>query len=147
MEKNELFKILYDKDTKENYKKFLQILENADVSNELYDYYDDIECMLTNEKSYIRVRGFMLICNLCKWDLLNKICANIDNILRILDDEKPIVVRMALSKIHLLINKEELKEKIIRKLKNIDCNKYKDSMSPLIKKDIEKILEEIKKNA
>ena len=49
--------------------------------------------MLFNDKFYIKMRGFRIICKLSKWDKDNKINDNIDNLLQILDDEKATIVR------------------------------------------------------
>ena len=100
--------------------------------------------MLNNSKTFIRVRGFRLICYLAKWDIENKINKNIDVILNELEDEKGTSVRQCLGKINLiLMYKIELSEKIERKLKSLDITKYKESMRNLIKKDIDSILESL----
>lgn len=100
--------------------------------------------MLNNDKTFIRVRGFRLICSLAKWDTDNKINKNIDKILNELDDEKGTSVRQCLQKINLiLMYKPELEEKIENKIRTIDLSKYKDSMQSLIKKDIDYIIEHL----
>ena len=100
--------------------------------------------MLNNDKTFIRVRGFRLICSLAKWDTDNKINKNIDKILNELDDEKETSVRQCLQKINLiLMYKPELEEKIENKIRTIDLSKYKDSMQSLIKKDIDYIIEHL----
>ena len=52
--------------------------------------------MLKNEKSFVRVRAFRLICALAKWDIENKIEDNIDLILNELDDDTSTSVRQCL---------------------------------------------------
>ena len=67
-----------------------------------------------------------------------------DEVKNMLYDEKPTIVRLCLSALNnLLLYKIDLSDKVESKLKNIDLSKYKDSMSPLIKKDIDYILEHI----
>ena len=100
--------------------------------------------MLNNEKTFIRVRGFRLICCLAKWDNENKINKNIDVILNELEDEKGTSVRQCLEKLNLiLMYKVELTEVIEDKIRNLDVTKYKESMRGLIKKDIDYILEHL----
>ena len=65
-------------------------------SNEIYNYFDELLGMLKNEKSFVRVRAFRLICALAKWDIENKIEDNIDLILNELDDDTSTSVRQCL---------------------------------------------------
>jgi len=98
--------------------------------------------MLNDERTFIRVRGFRLICCLAKWDTENKINDNIDIILKELEDEKGTSVRQCLEKLNqILIYKNELTNIIASKLRNLELSKYKESMQSLIKKDLEHILE------
>lgn len=136
-----MFKILYDKDKVDVYQRVLQIEEYAHNSNDLYAYFDYFLSMLLDDRSYVRVRGFKLICILSKHDKNNKINENIKLILNLLNDDKPIVVRQCLNAlIELINNKPELVSIIKEQLNKLDYMKYKDSMSPLVKKDIDHIL-------
>ena len=90
------------------------------------------------------MRGFRIICKLSKWDNDNKINNIIDILLQVLDDEKPTIVRQCLSSLNnLLLYKIDLSEKVENKLKKLDLSKYKDSMKPLIQKDIDCILNQL----
>lgn len=138
---NELIKELYDKDDKAAYKKLQELELEISESNKLYKFFDEILEMLDDDKSFVRVRGFRLICALAKWDEENLIEKNIDKILDELDDEKATAVRQCLDKLSLIIMyKPKLEEKIEKKLKGLDLSKYKETMKPLIEKDIEKIM-------
>ena len=85
---NDKIKMLYDKDDKVAYKKLLELESEVVESNELYNYFDDLILMLNNERTFVRVRAFRLICALAKWDNENKIENNFDLILKELDDLK-----------------------------------------------------------
>ena len=144
MNKEEIFNIFYGKETWDIWRKFQEIESSIDESKLLYKYFDDIKKMLFSEKSYIKMRGFRIICKLSKWDKDNKINNIIDSFLQILDDEKPTIVRQCLSSLNnLLLYKTDLSEKVKNKLKNMDLSKYKDSMKPLIQKDINCILNQL----
>ena len=135
---------LYNKDDNISYNTLLELELITSQSNELYEYFDELLNMLNNEKSFVRVRGFRLICALAKWDVDNKINNNIEIILEELDDEKGTAIRQCLDKIKLiLIYKPELSEKVETKLKQLDLSKYKESMQALIKRDIDLILKNI----
>ena len=132
---------LYNKDNKETYTLLLELETLSCESSELYKYFDDFLKMLDNERSFVRVRGFRMICSLAKWDKDNKINSNIDLILSELDDSISTSVRQCLNKINLiLLYKIELSDKIETKLKSLDLSIYKESMQSLIKKDIDNIL-------
>ena len=140
----EKIKMLYDKDDKAAYKKLLELESEVVESNELYNYFNDLLNMLKNEKSFVRVRAFRLICALAKWDNENKIENNFDLILKELDDNTSTSVRQCLGKLNLiLIYKPNLSGKVENKLKQLDLTKYKESMQSLIKKDIDSILKNI----
>ena len=144
MSKEEIFNIFYGKETWDIWRKFQKIESSIDESKMLYEYFDDIKKMLLDEKSYIKMRGFRIICKLSKWDNDNKINNIIDILLQVLDDEKPTIVRLCLSSLNnLLLYKIDLSEKVENKLKNMDLSKYKDSMKPLIQKDIDCILNQL----
>lgn len=144
MNKEEIFNIFYGKEKLDVWKKFQEIENSIEESELLYEYFDEVKNMLYDEKSYIKMCGFRIICKLSKWDKDNKINDIIDVLLQVLDDEKPTIVRLCLSALNnLLLYKIDLSDKVESKLKNIDLSKYKDSMSPLIKKDIDYILEHI----
>ena len=133
---------LYNKDNNSAYKTLLDLEVITIESNELYSYFDLLLKMLNDERTFIRVRGFRLICCLAKWDTENKINDNIDIILKELEDEKGTSVRQCLEKLNqILIYKNELTNIIASKLRNLELSKYKESMQSLIKKDLENILE------
>jgi len=140
----ELINDLYSTDNNKAYKALLELETITTESNGLYKYFDELLTMLNSEKTFIRVRGFRLICSLAKYDKENKINGNIDNILKELDDDKGTSVRDCLRKLNLiLMYKIELTEIIEKKLNNIDLSIHKENMQPLIKKDIENILNNI----
>ncbi len=140
----ERIKNLYNEDNNIAYKTLLELETITTESNELYDYFNEFLEMLNNNKTFIRVRGFRLICCLAKWDNENKINNNINIILKELEDEKGTSVRQCLEKLKLiLMYKVDLTDIIENKVRNLDLSKYKESMQSLIKKDIDYILEHL----
>ena len=140
-ELNNMIKKLEDKDDKVAYNNLLELEKIAEKSDAIYEYFDIFLEMLDNEKSFIKVRGFRLICKNAKWDKYNKIDDSIDKILQELNDEKPTSVRQCLKAIEeIIMYKPNLKYTIKEKLLKINYLNYKDSMQSLIFKDVEKIL-------
>lgn len=123
------------------YQALLAIETASAETNEFYPYLDDFEALLTSDKSYIKVRGFRLLCKQAKWDKENKLDSKMSHMLTILDSEKPIVIRQCLEALHdLLLYKTNLSEQVELKLKSIDITKFNDAMRPLVEKDIANIL-------
>lgn len=107
-------------------------------------YFETFLEMLDDSNTYIRIRGFRLLCHLAAWDKEDKINKNIAKILSALDDEKGTAVRQCLAHINqILLYKDELHEEVECKLKQMDLSKYKDTLRPLIQKDIDTILKGI----
>ena len=131
---------LQNKKDTEAHQLLLQLEKQSAESYTLYEYFDDFINLLKNKSPFVKTRGFRLACVQAQWDVENKIEKNLEVILLILDDEKPTAVRQCLTSLHtVILYKTELGETIIAKLDAMDLSKYKDSMSPLIKKDMEEI--------
>lgn len=119
-------------------------------SNEKDEYLEIVPALvnlLKDENSYLRTRAFILICAQAKWLDKNQIGKLLDEMLPLIYDSKPTVVRQCLSAIqNIVINIPTTSNKIEKAIKKIDLSIYKDSMSPLIQKDIDELLKLIKKN-
>lgn len=63
---------LYNEDNNIAYKTLLELEIITTESNVLYGYFKSLLEMLNSEKTFIRVRGFRLICCLAKWDVEKK---------------------------------------------------------------------------
>ena len=138
LELDNMIRKLEDKDDKVAYSNLLELEKFTEQSDAIYEYFDIFLEMLDNEKSFIRVRGFRLICKNAKWDKYNKIDNSIDKILQELNDEKPTSVRQCLKAIEeIIMYKPNLKYTIKEKLLKINYLNYKDSMPSLIFKDVE----------
>ena len=88
--------------------------------------------------SYVRTRAFVLICNQARWADSGQIKAVLDKMLPLLNDPKPTVVRQCLGALHeVVLFRPELSDEIETALAEMDLSKYKDSMLPLILKDVE----------
>lgn len=100
--------------------------------------------MLGSDSAYVRVRGFRLICAQAKWDSGNLLDRHLNRILQALEDDKPTNLRQYLSVLpKLLAAKPELREPVREKLISLDPTRYRDTMAPLIAKDIRAVLDEL----
>lgn len=135
---------LKNKDHKAAYDLMRKLQEKSAQSNEMYTYFNDFIKLITHESSYVRTRGVTLACAQARWDVENKLDEDIDTILTLLHDKKPITVRKCLEALHeVALYKLELNETIESALNQMDLSIYKDSMAPLIKKDMEELRKRI----
>ena len=131
---------LQNKKDTEAHQLLLQLEAQSADSDELYGYFEEFLELMKSKSSFVRTRGFRLACAQAKWDVDEKIEKNLDRLLSMLDDQKPTAVRQCLAALHIVVlYKPNLAERIGKKLDTIDLSKYKESMRPLIQKDIEEL--------
>ncbi|HIX71086.1 MAG TPA: hypothetical protein IAA27_10200 [Candidatus Enterococcus stercoravium] len=94
--------------------------------------------MVTSKRSFVRVRGFRLLCQQAKWDQEGELDCLLPVALVILADSKPTVLRQALAALHEVVKaKPQLRQLIVQQTAAIDCSKFnQETMAPLIEKDI-----------
>lgn len=141
---NERIAGLYEKDTRIAYANLQQLEAISEQENVLYPYLGEFIAMLKIGHYVIRVRGFRLLCMQAKWDEAGLIDQAADDILAAVDDEKPTAVRQALQYLHHMVPyKKGLHGKIRNTALSIDLSRFKDTMAPLIMKDIDSLLQAI----
>lgn len=101
--------------------------------------------MVTSKRSFVRVRGFRLLCQQAKWDQEGELDCLLPVALAILADSKPTVLRQALAALHEVVKvKPQLRQLIVQQTAAIDCSKFnQETMAPLIEKDIAELQQEI----
>lgn len=132
---------LRDKDEKAAYEFAKTISIESAVNDKYVSLIPALTEMLTDKNSYIRTRAFMLICSQARWADEGQIESVFSQMEPLLYDSKPTVVRQCLGALQeVALYRTEMTECICEAVGKIDLCKYKDSMSPLIKKDIEALL-------
>ena len=145
MELDILMSILTAKDTKQGYGAFLELERLSEETDDLYPYTERFADMVSDRAWAVRCRGFRLFCKQARWDDAGIIDRNLDRALVILEDKKPTAVRQALAALlDVTPYKRELWPAIRQRVEAIDLMHYKDSMAPLIEKDVQKLLDAIK---
>ena len=138
---NEIILKLRDKDDKAAYEYSKLLGAESAQSDKYLPMIPQFADMLEDKSSYVRVRGFILICNQARWAKDGQIADVFDRMRVLLYDSKPTVVRQCLLALHeVVLYRSEMAEMIIDAVNHIDVSKYKDSMSPLIKKDIDELM-------
>ena len=142
MELDILLSMLTAKDTKQGYGAFLELERLSEESDDLYPYTERFADMVSDRAWAVRCRGFRLFCKQARWDGDGVIDRHLDRALSILEDEKPTAVRQALAALlDVVPYKRALWPTIRKRLESMDLTRYKDSMAPLIQKDIQRLLD------
>lgn len=139
-----LIDALRDKNAKIGCAAMDSLIEKCRDSDVVYPYFDYFLELSEDENSYIRTRGLLLVAANAKWDVDNKIDESIDGLLKHVMDAKPITSRQFIKVLPEIARyKPDLAEDIKTALRSADTEIYKDSMQPLVYKDIQKALRQI----
>ena len=114
-----------------------KIISESQETDEWYEYFDDFASLLNYPKSLVRNRVLYILAANAQCDKENRFDLIISDFLVHITDEKPITARQyikALAQVGLA--KPQYISTILSCLRNADLSKYKDSMRPLIEKDI-----------
>ena len=138
MNKKQVLEKLIDKDDKKAYEYAKKIMIESTKTNKYLDMVPDFASMLKDKSSFIRTRFFILICNQARWANDGQIEDVFKQMEPLLYDSKPTVVRQCLNALHeVVLFRPEMSDLVNEAIQEINLTKYKDSMSQLIKKDIE----------
>ena len=114
-----------------------RIISESQDTDKWYEYFDDFASLLNHPKSLVRNRVLYILAANAQWDYENRFDVILSEYLSHITDEKPITARQC---IKALVQVGKAKPQyipiIINHLHSADLSKYKDSMRPLIEKDI-----------
>ena len=137
-----LLSALTAKDTKCAYGTLMELERLSDESDCLYPYTERFADMTEDRAYAVRCRGFRLFCRQARWDDGGVIDRCLDRALAILEDEKPTAVRQALAALLELVPYKRALWPVIRaRVEAMDLNRYRETMAPLIEKDIRRLLD------
>lgn len=121
-----------------------RIISESQETDEWYEYFDGFASLLDHPKSLVRNRVLNILAANAQWDEENRFDSIISDFLKHITDEKPITARQCIKALAQVgLAKPQYIERILSSFQSADLSKYKDSMRPLIEKDIaetEKIL-------
>ena len=121
-----------------------KIISESQYTDEWYEYFDEFASLLNHPKSLVRNRVLYILAANAQWDDENRFDAIISDYLAHVTDEKPITARQCIKALAQVgAAKPQYIPRILLRLHEADLSKYKDSMRPLIEKDMaetEKIL-------
>ena len=123
-----------------------KIISESQDTDEWYEYFDTFASLLNHPNSLVRNRALYILAANAKWDDDNRFDAILSEYLSHITDEKPITARQCIKALAQVgIAKPQYIPRILSCFHRADLSKYKDSMRPLIEKDIketERILTE-----
>ncbi|MCI2105794.1 MAG: SufBD protein [Intestinimonas sp.] len=114
-----------------------QIAAESRASGCWYPYFKEFAALLRHKNSLVRNRTMMILAANARWDTQGQLDALLAEFLSHITDEKPITARQCIKALReIAAAKPELIPQIRSALENADLSGYRDSMQPLILKDI-----------
>lgn len=114
-----------------------KIISESQETDEWYEYFYDFASLLDHPKSLVRNRVLNILAANAQWDEENRFDSIISDFLKHITDEKPITSRQCIKALAQVgLAKPQYIERILSSFQSVDLSKYKDSMRPLIEKDI-----------
>ena len=114
-----------------------KIISESQETDEWYEYFDEFAALLDHPKSLVRNRALHILAANAQWDDENRFDAVLPEFLAHITDEKPITARQCIQALAQVgLAKPQYVPQILACFHDADLSKYKDSMRPLIEKDI-----------
>lgn len=114
-----------------------KIISESRKTDEWYEYFDDFASLLSHPKSLVRNRALYLLAANAQWDEENRFDSVISEFLSHIMDENPITARQCIkAAAQVGLAKPQYIPEILGSLRNADLSKYRDSMRPLLERDI-----------
>lgn len=118
-----------------------KIISESKLTDEWYEYLDVFSSLLDHTKSLVRNRAINILAANAQWDDDNKFDLIIPKLLECVTDEKPITARQCIKAVAQIgTAKPQYIPQILLCFSNANLSKYKDSMRPLIEKDMEETI-------
>jgi len=119
------------------YVALLVLLKRSNACNNVFKYWDTFYNKLSNENTYQRSIGIMLLAQNVRWDTENRFDTIVEEYLYHCTDKKFITSRQTIQSIKVWVEKKpNLHQLIIDKLTSIDIINLKDTQRKLILMDI-----------
>lgn len=125
-----------------------RIISESLETDKWYEHFDEFAALLSHPKSLVRNRAIYILAANAGWDEDCRFDGIMDEFLSHITDEKPITARQCIKALAQIgAAKPRYIPRILSCLRNADLSKYRDSMRPLIEKDVaetERILTNIR---
>ena len=121
-----------------------KIISESRESDAWYNCFDEFASLLSHSKSLVKNRALNILAANARWDDENRFDGIMPDFLSHITDEKPITARQcikALAEVGRV--KPQYIPEILSALRSAELSQYKDSMRPLIEKDILETIEKL----
>ncbi len=119
-----------------------KVISESQETDDWYDCFEEFASLLSHPKSLVRNRALTILAANAQWDDENKFALIMTEYLSHITDEKPITARQCIkSLVQVGKAKPQFIPEISAALHSADLSRYKDSMRPLIEKDIAETIE------
>ena len=123
-----------------------KIISESRETDEWYGCFDEFASLLNHPKSLVRNRAINILAANAQWDDENRFDGILPEYLSHITDEKPITARQCIKALAEVGRaKPQYIPEILSVLQSADLFQYKDSMRPLIEKDIRETIERLSK--
>ena len=141
----DLVELLASKDHTRAYEALKELEKRSGETDEVYRSMDRLIELMADRNSYVRTRGLLLFALNAKWDVDGKVEGALEAYLSHLADPKPVTARQCIRMLPVLARgKPALREPIVAALRGADFSGYAASMRPLLEKDLQAALEELR---
>lgn len=114
-----------------------KIIAESLETDKWYEYFDDFASLLHHPKAFVRNRALYILAANAQWDEESRFDLIISDFLAHITDEKPITARQCIKALAQVgLAKPQYIPVILSCLQSADLSNYKNSMRPLIEKDI-----------
>ena len=135
--KSDIIAMLTSKDDKSACAYAEKIISESRETDEWYGCFDEFASLLKHPKSLVRNRALNILAANARWDDENKFDLILKDYLSHVTDEKPITARQCIKALAEVGRaKPQFIPEIVSALRSADLSQYKDTMRPLIEKDI-----------
>lgn len=122
-----------------------KIISESRETDEWYEYFEDFAALLKHPKSLVRNRALYILAANAQWDDENRFDLILEDYLSRITDDKPITARQCVKALAEVGQaKPQYIPIILSALDSAELSKYKDSMRPLIEKDISETVRKLK---
>ena len=119
-----------------------KIISESRETDKWYELFEEFASLLNHPKSLVRNRALTILAANAQWDDENRFDAVIEDYLSHITDEKPITARQCVKALAQIGQaKPQYVPMILAALRSADLSKYKNSMRPLIERDIQSTIE------
>lgn len=142
-----LVALLSEKNDSVRYRSFLALQYRSRFFSDVYPFWESFRSKLNSENSYQRSIGLMLLAENARWDSENRMHETIDELLALLQDEKPVTVRQCVQSLgEIAKSKPDLNGKIVSGLISLDLSGIRETMRKPVLLDILHVLADIRKD-